>query len=150
MGLSGKPVKMGLKIDSDMPASLHGDSARIRQILNNLLSNAVKFTNEGSISIEAGCEKTDDEKMMLKLSVADTGVGIKDEDVDRIFESFSQADGSRARKAEGVGIGLTISQRLSQGKYLQGNYTPGACKGRGYGSCNSFGSSRRTPASSGC
>lgn len=114
MGLSGKPVKMGLKIDPDMPASLRGDSARIRQILNNLLSNAVKFTNEGSISIDAGCEKTDDEKMMLKLSVADTGVGIKDEDVDRIFESFSQADGSRARKAEGVGIGLTISQRLSR------------------------------------
>lgn len=129
MGLSDKPVKMGLTVDPDMPKSLRGDSARIRQILNNLLSNAVKFTNEGSISIEAGCEKIDDEKIMLKLSVADTGVGIKNEDVDRIFESFSQADGSRARKAEGVGIGLTISQRLSQ--LMGGNIEVESEYGRG-------------------
>lgn len=128
-GLTGKPVKMGLKVAPDMPKSLHGDSARIRQILNNLLSNAVKFTNEGSISIEAGFEKIDEEKIMLKLSVADTGVGIKDEDVDRIFESFSQADGSRSRKAEGVGIGLTISQRLS--RLMGGNIEVESEYGRG-------------------
>lgn len=114
LGLSGKPVKMDLIISQDIPKKLHGDNARIRQILNNLISNAVKFTNEGRITIEASCENIDGRKLMLKLSVADTGVGIKDEDFEKIFESFSQADSTRARKAEGVGLGLTISQRLSR------------------------------------
>ena len=114
LGLSGKPVKMDLIISPEIPGKLRGDNARIRQILNNLISNAVKFTNEGRITIEASCENIDDKKLNLKLSVSDTGVGIKDEDFEKIFESFSQADSTRARKSEGVGLGLTISQRLSR------------------------------------
>lgn len=112
MGLNEKPVVMKLNITPDIPRYLHGDSARIRQVLGNVISNAVKFTKEGSININVDFAPLDEDNIDLMISVADTGIGIKEEDYSRIFESFSQVDSRRSRDVEGTGLGLAISQRL--------------------------------------
>ncbi len=111
-GLKDKPVEMGLQIEEDIPQRLIGDSARIRQVLSNVISNAVKFTKEGSIKIRATSESVNGQAVNLKISVADTGIGIREQDYDKIFESFSQVDSKRNREVEGTGLGLAISRRL--------------------------------------
>jgi signal transduction histidine kinase/DNA-binding response OmpR family regulator len=110
--LSDKPVDLDIDMDPDIPAVLYGDSNRIKQILVNLTSNAVKFTNKGSITIHASFERNN-EGGILKLSVEDTGIGIKPEDKDRIYDSFAQVDSKRNRNVEGTGLGLTICRRLA-------------------------------------
>ncbi len=112
LGLCDKPVDMKVGIAPDIPRYLLGDRERIRQVLANVISNAVKFTREGTIRISADFDRIDDNNIILKLTVTDTGVGIKEEDYDRIFESFSQLDSKRNREVEGTGLGLAISQRL--------------------------------------
>ncbi|MBO4901363.1 MAG: response regulator [Lachnospiraceae bacterium] len=112
LGLGSKAVEMKLDIVPDLPQHLYGDSARIRQSLNNVISNSVKFTTEGSIHIDVTYEKTGEREIDLKISVADTGIGIREKDLERIFESFSQVDSTRNRAAEGTGLGLAITQRL--------------------------------------
>ena len=90
-----------------------GDAGRLRQILFNLLGNAIKFTEAGSIEINAyTLPYPDEEHVRLFFSVTDTGVGIADDKIDNIFESFTQVDGSRTRKYQGVGLGLSIVKRL--------------------------------------
>ncbi len=112
LGLRDKPVDMKVGISPSIPKVLKGDAARIRQVLGNVISNAVKFTKEGSIRISAECDPTDENNVLLKFSIADTGVGIMKQDYDRIFESFSQLNSKRNRDAEGTGLGLAITQRL--------------------------------------
>ncbi len=112
LGLTDKPVVMELDMEPDIPQYLYGDRARLTQILNNVISNAVKFTKEGSIKISVSHEMREDQKVDLKISVADTGIGIMKKDLDRIFESFSQVDSTRNREVEGTGLGLAITQRL--------------------------------------
>ena len=112
MGIADKPVKMGLNISQDIPSRLVGDVSRIRQILGNVISNAVKFTKEGSISVEVESQPIDDKNITLIIKVSDTGIGIKEEDHEKIFESFSQVDSKRNREADGTGLGLAITQRL--------------------------------------
>lgn len=112
MGLGDKPVEMKLSIAPDIPKYLHGDSARIRQVLINVISNAVKFTEKGSIKIHVDYVSTGTDKIELCIRVADTGIGIMKKDYEKIFDSFSQVDSKRNRKAEGSGLGLAISQRL--------------------------------------
>ena len=112
LGLRDKPVDMKVGIAPDIPRYLLGDRERIRQVLANVISNAVKFTKEGTIRISADFDKKDDDNIILKLTVADTGIGIREEDYDRIFESFSQLDSKRNREVEGTGLGLAITQRL--------------------------------------
>jgi CheY-like chemotaxis protein len=112
MGLKDKPVVMKLSIAPDIPKFLHGDNFRLGQVLTNIISNAVKFTKEGSISISVDHEKIDDNNINLKIWVTDTGIGIRQEDYERIFESFSQVNSRRDREVEGTGLGLAISQRL--------------------------------------
>jgi CheY-like chemotaxis protein len=81
--------------------------------LINLVNNAVKFTDEGSVTIQVDCERTSDqEQAVLKVAVKDTGMGIKEEDMERIFNSFEQSDTYRNRKKEGSGLGLSISKQL--------------------------------------
>lgn len=90
-----------------------GDAGRLRQILFNLLGNAIKFTDEGVISIDAFTLPHRDEKQLrLFFSVTDTGVGIPDDKISKIFDSFTQVDGSRTRRFQGVGLGLSIVRRL--------------------------------------
>jgi len=95
-------------VDADVPATVHGDSARLRQILLNLLSNAVKFTAEGEIVLRV--RRHSDE--VLHFAVADTGVGIDSAKASRLFEAFRQADQSTTRQYGGTGLGLAISSRL--------------------------------------
>lgn len=112
MGLKEKPVVMKLSIAPDIPQFLHGDNLRIGQVLSNIISNAVKFTREGSISISVDQDRIDENNINLKIWVTDTGIGIRPEDYERIFESFSQVNSRRDREVEGTGLGLAISQRL--------------------------------------
>ncbi|HMA61380.1 MAG TPA: PAS domain-containing protein [bacterium] len=107
-----KGIELLLDIDSDLPQMVSIDSGRLRQVLANLLSNAVKFTNEGEIELKAAVQNKTDHIVSLTFSVIDTGIGINKEQQERIFESFTQADGSTTRRFGGTGLGLTISSQL--------------------------------------
>jgi CheY-like chemotaxis protein len=96
----------------DVPEMVVGDATRLRQVLTNLLSNALKFTARGEIVVQAQVASQDGDAMMVQFSVRDTGVGIPVENQEKIFEPFSQADGSTTRKYGGTGLGLTVSLRL--------------------------------------
>ena len=100
-------------IDSQVPSLVSGDPGRLRQILINLVGNAVKFTDKGEIAIRVTLEKESSETVVLRFGVSDTGIGIPQNHMDRLFKSFSQADGSTTRKYGGTGLGLTISKKLS-------------------------------------
>jgi polar amino acid transport system substrate-binding protein len=110
---SQKGIALITKIDPDIPKTVIGDLVRIRQIILNLLSNAVKFTEKGEIRISAKC-KVQSAKCDLMITVSDTGIGIPEDRLDRIFESFTQADRTTSRKYGGTGLGLTISKRLAE------------------------------------
>ena len=110
--LADKDVVLSLDVDTHMPNKLEGDNLRIRQILINLANNAVKFTSEGQIKILARVTPIDDTTVDLSVSVEDTGVGIKKENLNKIFESFQQVDSTRNRNVEGTGLGLAISRML--------------------------------------
>jgi signal transduction histidine kinase/response regulator RpfG family c-di-GMP phosphodiesterase len=112
MRLGNKNVNFDLNLPADLPATLNGDNIRIRQILINLVGNAVKFTNEGRISVDVSFSPNGDDEIMLKISVTDTGIGIKEDDLKKLFDSFSQLDTKRNRSVEGTGLGLAISKRL--------------------------------------
>lgn len=115
MRLEQKPVNLVCDIDENLPYLLKGDEVRVRQILTNLLTNAVKFTQEGQITLRIRYAKTQkSNEICIRGSVQDTGIGIKQENLQKLFESFSQVDTKRNRSAEGTGLGLAISQKLVQ------------------------------------
>ncbi|MEF2144276.1 MAG: PAS domain S-box protein [Desulfovibrionaceae bacterium] len=99
-------------IDESVPRLLTGDKGRLRQVLFNLVGNAIKFTDKGRITIEAHAQPTPDGQIRLHLSVTDTGIGIPEDQIERIFESFTQVDGSHTRRYQGAGLGLSIVRRL--------------------------------------
>ncbi len=107
-----KNLELIVDIGGDLPGELMGDDVRIKQIITNLANNAVKFTPSGSVKISAQCEMKGPMQYELKIAVKDTGIGIKKEELGKIFESFQQADSKRNRQIEGTGLGLAISQRL--------------------------------------
>ena len=94
-----------------MPNNFIGDVGRIRQVVTNLVGNAVKFTETGHITIDVGIQKSRD-MVICTLDVIDTGIGISPEKMNRIFEKFTQADGSTTRVYGGTGLGLTISKHI--------------------------------------
>ncbi|MBQ6807209.1 MAG: response regulator [Lachnospiraceae bacterium] len=100
-----------VEVNPMTPRGLRGDEIRLKQILINLVNNAVKFTEEGSVSLSVDFEKAED-GILLKVAVTDTGIGIKEEDLERIFNAFEQSDTFRNRKKEGSGLGLAISKQL--------------------------------------
>jgi PAS domain S-box-containing protein len=106
--LVNKEVEMLVEADENLPP-LHADYHRVYQVVNNLVSNAVKFTEKGAITLRALAEGDE-----MVLQVEDTGIGISKEDLDMIFEEFTQADTSSTRQHEGTGLGLTITRRLVQ------------------------------------
>jgi signal transduction histidine kinase/CheY-like chemotaxis protein len=112
MRLAEKPIRLYTNIDSKIPHSLIGDEVRLRQIMLNLLSNAVKYTEKGRIGLFITQKKRNDGKIWLKMTVCDTGFGIKPEDQKRLFGDFVQIDTKRNRKIEGTGLGLPITRRL--------------------------------------
>ncbi len=110
--LRDKNVELLVKISPKIPKSVLGDDLRVRQILINLANNAIKFTQQGHVDIVVDFEKKDAETICLKVAVKDTGIGIKESDLDKLFESFQQVDSKRNRNIEGTGLGLAISKNL--------------------------------------
>ncbi len=107
-----KRLEVMADIDPDCPDCLIGDETRLRQVLVNLLSNAVKFTSVGEILVKVTIEEADGGPPMLRLAVADTGIGVAADGLDRLFRSFSQVEVSTTRTHGGTGLGLAISARL--------------------------------------
>ena len=114
--LSARAAEKGLKImvslAPDLPDLVLGDGARLRQVLVNLLGNAIKFTDAGFVGIHAVVNEVSGDRLVLKFSVSDTGIGIAEEMRKKVFEAFVQADGSFTRRHGGAGLGLTISAQL--------------------------------------
>jgi len=109
-----KSLDFLVNIDSTIPAHLYGDDIRLRQIMANLLSNAVKYTRKGSISLDIGMERMEDNSIKLNCVVSDTGAGIKIEDQGNIFKEFSRLDVKANLGIEGTGLGLVISKVLAR------------------------------------
>jgi PAS domain S-box-containing protein len=109
-----KNLNLAYLIEDGTPEALLGDAARIRQVLVNLLSNAVKFTHQGEVFVAVESEQLDAENCRLSFAVKDTGIGIAQEELPRLFQSFTQVDASTTRKYGGTGLGLAISKRLSE------------------------------------
>ncbi len=107
-----KKLHLELKIESNTPVHLHGDEVRLRQIITNILTNAVKYTPEGKVILTVSGKKVAAGAVQLYVSVKDTGIGIKEEDIGRLFDSFQRVDESRNRNIEGTGLGLSITMRL--------------------------------------
>ncbi len=107
-----KDLELACWIEADVPAHLSGDPARVRQVLTNLISNAVKFTEHGEVVIKLTRTSSRGPSVRLRFDVRDTGIGIEAATLERIFQEFTQADGSTTRKYGGTGLGLTISKQL--------------------------------------
>ena len=101
-------------IDPDVPSYLKGDPGRLRQIILNLAGNAIKFTKKGEVFLSVSKESEDEDNIKLRFSVKDTGIGITDENLKKLFQSFHQVDASTTRKYGGTGLGLVISQKLAE------------------------------------
>ncbi len=107
-----KNLQIVVSIDESLPSALVGDDMRIRQVITNLITNAVKYTKEGSIALTAYGEWMDYEKFVLKVAVQDTGMGIRKEDQERLFQRFVRFDIQKNSTIEGSGLGLAITKRL--------------------------------------
>ncbi|MCR5702811.1 MAG: response regulator [Lachnospiraceae bacterium] len=110
--IGDKELELFVIADSNIPHALEGDAMRIRQIIINLANNAIKFTQRGTVIINISCENISDDEVMLTYHIIDTGQGISEKDLEKIFVSFQQVDSKRNRSVEGTGLGLAISQRL--------------------------------------
>lgn len=112
--LIDKNVDLQYEVGEQVPSILYGDALRIKQILINILGNAVKFTKEGHIYFSVDSELLADKKIKLSFKVKDTGIGIKDEDIDKIFGAFDQVNTRQNRSIQGTGLGLSIAKHLSE------------------------------------
>jgi signal transduction histidine kinase len=122
-----KGLSLTAQFACDLPHVLVGDAGRLRQVIINLTGNAVKFTHAGGVRLVAECDKLDEERVQIRISVIDTGIGIAPEVLDALFQKFSQADASITRKYGGTGLGLAISKELLElmGGTIQVKSTPG-------------------------
>ena len=111
---NAKGLELVASIDPSVPNVVFGDVTRVRQILVNLLANAVKFTSEGEVVVHLESRPLGSERHEFYVTVQDTGIGIADDGLDRLFKSFSQVDGSTTREYGGTGLGLAISRRLAE------------------------------------
>jgi len=107
-----KGVDLQCDLQEEIPKVLIGDPVRLNQILLNLTGNAIKFTEKGSIRVSVGLKEIIDKKAVLKCTIKDTGIGIPKDRLEKIFESFTQADSQTTRKYGGTGLGLTITKQL--------------------------------------
>nr|WP_183567768.1 ATP-binding protein [Mucilaginibacter sp. SP1R1]MBB6152414.1 signal transduction histidine kinase/CheY-like chemotaxis protein [Mucilaginibacter sp. SP1R1] len=111
---NAKNIQLNLITDPHLPDMLIGDPVRLGQIFTNLISNAIKFTNEGSVTINASLLEKKEDHTLIDFEVADTGIGIAANNLELIFESFTQATADTTRKFGGTGLGLSISKKLLQ------------------------------------
>jgi len=112
--IGSKPVELVCRVGEDVPAYLKGDPTRFQQVLINLMSNAPKFTEYGEITLRINVVEQNQDGVLVRSTVHDTGIGIDEEKRDVIFEPFRQADGSTTRKYGGTGLGLSISRKLAR------------------------------------
>ncbi len=110
--IGDKQVKLLYELDEQLPYRLYGDGVRVRQIIINLLNNAIKFTDEGYVKLAVKCEPETEEELLVSVSVSDTGQGIREEDLQRLFNAFEQVDTKKNSGKEGTGLGLSISAEL--------------------------------------
>lgn len=109
---AGKAISTQIEIDPNLPSQFYGDELRIKQVLTNLISNAVKYTKEGSVILKVFCQWIDTDTTELCFSVRDTGIGIKETDLSKLFDSFKRLELSKNRNIEGTGLGLNIAKQL--------------------------------------
>jgi len=107
-----KGLELALRVAPEVPSALHGDPARLRQIVVNLVGNAVKFTEQGEVVLSVDCDEKAADRVLLHFTVTDTGIGIPLEKQAAIFEAFTQADPSTTRRFGGTGLGLSIASQL--------------------------------------
>ena len=107
-----KKLEFIVEVDEDIPSLLTGDEIRIRQCILNILTNAVKYTETGSVTLKIGYTKEDDNHIFLDVSVTDTGIGIKPEELEDMFSPFTRLDMNRNRTVEGTGLGMSITTNL--------------------------------------
>jgi signal transduction histidine kinase/CheY-like chemotaxis protein len=110
--IAERGLTMSLSYDTTLPRIVNGDPVRMRQVILNLAGNAVKFTERGAVGIEVSCVDAPHTAAHAKISVVDSGIGISDEQLDRMFRRFTQADSSTTRRYGGTGLGLAISKTL--------------------------------------
>jgi signal transduction histidine kinase len=113
--IESKPITFKLNIDENMPSSLFGDDLRIKQILNNLLSNAFKYTKEGIVTLGVSSQRDgrrQNDDIWISFCVSDTGIGIRDEDMNKLFSAYNQVDTHANREIEGTGLGLSITKKF--------------------------------------
>ena len=109
-----KELEFKVDIDHEIPSMLYGDEVRIKQIVTNLLTNAVKYSDKGSVTLSAKAERISPDEIRLRISVSDTGKGIRKENLEDLFNSFKRVDETDNRKIEGTGLGLNISKQLAE------------------------------------
>jgi signal transduction histidine kinase/CheY-like chemotaxis protein len=111
---AAKGLKLSVAVDTGVPDVIRADGSRIRQVLYNLIGNAIKFTNTGHIDVRVRRLDSKDGRILLRFDVADTGIGLSEDQISRLFRPFVQADQSTTRKFGGTGLGLTISKKLAE------------------------------------
>lgn len=107
-----KGLELNFDIDKNIPTGLYGDDIRIKQIITNILSNAIKYTPHGSVSLKASLVSTDQNNASVHIEISDTGMGIKEEDLGKLFDAFERIEEKRNRKIEGTGLGVNICASL--------------------------------------
>lgn len=110
--IGSKELELTVDVNPDLPAGLYGDNVRIKQVMVNIANNAVKFTKEGNVHVKVDFLQTSEDMIELIVSITDTGSGIKESDMDKLFKSFQQLDSKRNRNIEGTGLGLAICKQL--------------------------------------
>ena len=112
MRIGSKPIEFELSIDERMPASMMGDELRVKQILNNLLSNAFKYTAAGTVNLSFIVRSNNEDEIPLEFSISDTGQGMTEEQVSKLFDEYSRFNMEANRSTEGTGLGMSITQNL--------------------------------------
>ena len=109
---AAKKISLITKISEELPKRLYGDDQRLKQVITNLLTNAVKYTATGTVTLQMSGQILDAETLKLKVSVKDTGIGIRSEDIEKLFQSFRRLDEEKNKNIEGTGLGITIVKEL--------------------------------------
>lgn len=110
--IGDRPIELLFEVDPGLPAKMVGDSTRLRQIIINIVNNAIKYTNAGHIKLEIRCERQKDGQYKLIVAVSDTGIGIRPEDLGKLFDNFTRVDMEHNHTKEGTGLGLSIAKHL--------------------------------------
>ncbi|MGN0272078.1 MAG: hybrid sensor histidine kinase/response regulator, partial [Lachnospiraceae bacterium] len=125
-----KGILLKVDIAENLPSKMYGDEMRLKQIYTNILNNAIKYTEKGEITLTLTGEEIGDDKIFTKATISDTGIGIREEDLDKIFDAFQRVDEEKNQKIEGTGLGMSITKQLVElmgGKiYVESEYGKGS------------------------